>query len=227
MTRLIALTLAMLAGLVTTAAAQYCPSTDDGACSDRWNALGFALSEFEDIAGQALGPEAAQCFAADNARWRDAARVACAGDACVNALYADRMSSLLVFVPEAETVEGVDFVTTPQLVAVIAPEFETAEPADPERAPDFEARGMLLQASEDINHMGLALKDARGRDLVLVQEMDIGNQPGHALVIGLIDGEPQQEFLVRGGGVISADGEPKDFASNQCRFVYRMPIPDN
>lgn len=227
MIRTIALALTVFTGLATGASAQYCLSVDDGACSDRWNRLGLALAEYEDIAGAALGPEAAQCLAADSARWRDAARTVCSGDACVNALYADRMSSLLVFVPEAEPVEGLDFVSTPQLVAVIAPEYETAEPADTATAPDFEARGVLLQASADINHMGLALRDMRNRDLVLVQEMDIGNQPGHALVMGLIEGEPAQEFLVRGGGVIGADGEAGDFASNQCRFVYRMPIPDN
>lgn len=224
--RIVVLATMMLAGVTLPAWAQYCPSTDDGACSSHWTAVGDALAEYEDIAAAALGPEGAQCLAADSARWREAVRAACSGDACLSALYADRMSSLLVFVPEGEPVEGIDFVATPQLVAVIGPEFETAEPADAGSAPDFEARGILLQASADINHMGLALKDAGGRDLVLVQEMDIGNQTGHALVEGLIAGEPDQEFLVRGGGVAGADGDFADFASNQCRFVYRMPIPD-
>jgi hypothetical protein len=189
------------------------------------NIVESTLWEYEQVVGQALGQEAARCLSADSARWNTALFTTCRSDACFNAAYADRLSSLLVFLPEAEPVEGLDFVTTPQLVAIVAPEAETAEPADDFAAPEFEVQGTLVHASADKKHMGLAVQTGGGPAMVIVPDMDIGNQPSHALLQSLIADEPEQQFLVVGG--VAETENALDFKTNHCRFIYRMPIPDN
>lgn len=184
------------------------------------SALEDTLFTYEQIVGEALGPEAARCLAADSSRWNTALGQACLGDSCHVAAYADRLSSLLTFLPEAGPVEGVDFVTTPQLVTILAPEPEAMDPDD--FAPlDTEIIGTLSHASADPNAMGLAASDQTG-DHVIVFDIDIGNQAGHATLQSLIADEPGQSFLVRG-----ASDDNGNFSASQCRLVYRMPIPDN
>lgn len=216
-----------IAGVLTVLAAlscgpafgQYCASGDD-ACSTRLTVWEDALFGYEQVVGEALGPEAARCLAADSSRWNSALANMCLGDACRQAAYADRLSSLLVFLPEAGPVEGIDFVTTPQLVTILAPEAEAVDPDD-FAPPDSDVFGQLSQASTDIDHMGLAIKDAAG-DHVVVLEIDIGGQAGHDTIQQLIADEPGQRFMVRG----STD-ELGNFKAGQCRLIYRMPIADN
>lgn len=178
------------------------------------------LLAYERVAGDALGPEAARCLAADSSRWNAALSEACLSDSCRMAAYADRLSSLLTFLPEAGPIEGLDFVTTPQLVTILAPEAE-AEPKDDFAPPDTEIVGTLAHTSADPDHMGLAVSDETGEHVV-VFDMDIGNQSGHGVLQSLIADEPGQYFLVRG-----ASDEVGNFLAGQCRLVYRMPIPDN
>lgn len=184
------------------------------------SALEDTLFAYEQIVGEALGPEAARCLAAESSRWNAALAGMCLGDDCRLAAYADRLSSLLTFLPEAGPVDGLDFVTAPQLVTILAPEAEAESPDD--FAPlDSDIVGTLGHASADPDHMGLAVSNAAG-DHVLVFDMDIGNQPGHDVLQSVIADEPGQHFLVRG----SID-DAGNFLSGQCRLVYRMPIPDN
>jgi hypothetical protein len=217
--RRLGLGLAMLLACSGTALAQYC-AEDDIVCTEHWYLLEETLFNYEQIAGKALGPEAARCLAADSSRWHSAMAQMCLGDSCRNAAYAERLSSLLSFLPEAEPVAGLDFVTTPQLVTVLAPEAEAGE-ADDFAPLDTDIHGLLIHASADANRMGLAVVDEAGTH-VIVYDMDIGNQPGHDVLQGLIAGEADLRFLVRG----SAD-EAGNFSAGQCRLVYRMPIPDN
>lgn len=207
---------AMLAG---GAAAQYC-AEGDIACDERWYQLEETLFAYEQAAGAALGPEAARCLAADSAHWHTALAQTCLGGSCRSAAYAERLSSLLVFLPEAEPPDGLDFVTTPQLVTVLAPEAEAPEPDD-QAGLDADVYGTLAHASADPDHMGLAVTDGAGEHVVIF-DMDMGNQAGHDVLQSLIADEPGQRFLVRG-----AADEAGNFKPNQCRLVYRMPIPDN
>ncbi len=210
---------AFAAALTGSAAAQYC-AEDDIACDERWYLLEETLFAYEQAAGAALGPAAARCLAADSSHWHTALAEICLGDSCRMAAYGERLSSLLTFVPEAEPVDGIDFVTTPQLVTVLAPEPEAGE-ADHQGALDADVYGTLIHAGNDPGHMGLAVADGAGEH-VIVFDMDIGNQDGHGVLQALIADEPGQRFLVRG-----ATDEAGNFRSNQCRLIYRMPIPDN
>jgi hypothetical protein len=211
--------LAIVLAMTCCAWAQYC-AEDDMACTEHWYLLEETLFAYEQVVGKALGPEAAQCLAADSSRWHAAQAQTCLGDSCRNAAYAERMSSLLTFLPEAEPVGGLDFVTTPQLVAVLAPEAEAAKVDD--FAPlDSGIFGLLSHASADAEHMGLAISDESGTH-VIVQDMDIGNQAGHGVIQALLADEPDGRFLVRG-----ALDDVGNFSAGQCRLVYRMPIPDN
>ena len=216
--RLAVMMLAMTSGA---AFAQHCESADK-ACSTKWSVLEDALFGYTQIAGEALGPEAARCLSADNDRWNAQLDTVCLGDSCRTQAYSERLSSLLVFLPEAEPVEGIDFATAPQLVTVLAPE-TGVEGADDYANPDTDVVGTLVHASADADHMGLAVRDDAGEH-VMVFDMDIGNQPGHAVLQGLIADEPDLQFLVRGAG---DDSAVANFRPNRCRLVYRMPIPDN
>jgi len=205
-----AIGIGLVAGLVMTGSATAQSISD----------LEDTLFNYEQIVGEALGPEAARCLAADSGRWNIALSEMCLADGCRVGAYADRLSSLLTFLPDAGPVEGIDFVSTPQLVTILAPEPEAVDPDD--FAPlDTQIIGTLGHASADPNTMGLAASDPAG-DHVIVFDMDIGNQPGHAVLQSLIADEPGQYFMVRG----STD-DNGNFIAGQCRLVYRMPIPDN
>lgn len=211
--RTIAGALLLVLSLSGSAWAQFC-AEDDIVCIERYYQLEETLFAYEQLAGRTLGAEASQCLADDSGRWHaDLARL-CLGDACREAAFADRLSSLAGLVPGAGPLDGVDFVPTMALVTVLAPEAEAADPADFAPA---DIVGTLVHAGAEPDHMGLAASDDAGAH-VIVFDMDIGNQSGHATLQDLIADEPGRRFLVRG----SID-ELGNFLPSQCRLVYRLP----
>jgi hypothetical protein len=107
-----------------------------------------------------------------------------------------------------------------ELAAVLGPETGEVPVATPPMP--FEASGPLVWASENIEHMGLAVDAGASAEHVFVFDMDIGNQPGHDWLLQLIEAAPEAEVLVRGSSVMAPDGTV-NFDASQCRMVYRLP----
>jgi hypothetical protein len=113
-----------------------------------------------------------------------------------------------------------DLPEAPSLLAVVGPETEASTPPGPSAA--LEVRGDLVHASANAEHMGIAVRDGNGADHVFILDMDIGNQPGHDEVLGLVGTSPTAQVLVRGQRHVAPDGVA-DFAASRCRLVYQLP----
>ncbi len=104
-------------------------------------------------------------------------------------------------------------------IAVLAPEAEAGPARD--HAPLLDVTGALVHASAHPEHMGLAVRDAAG-DYVFVFDMDIGNQPAHDEVLGLVGTSPTASVRVLGTAASAPDGVD-NFDVAACRVVYLLP----
>lgn len=204
------------------AAAQYdqC-GEDDIACQELWYGLEETLFLYEQGVLNVIGESARQCFEADIAAWHEEVAASCGEDAaCTETAYRERLASLDPLQPGMNAADGVAMEGIAELAAVLGPETGEAPPASPPMP--FEASGPLVWASENIEHMGLAVDAGASAEHVIVFEMDIGNQPGHDWLLQLIEAAPEAEVLVRGSTVTAPDGVA-NFDTAQCRLVYRLP----
>jgi len=104
-------------------------------------------------------------------------------------------------------------------IAVLASEAEAGPARD--HAPLLDVTGALVHASAHPEHMGLAVRDAAG-DHVFVFDMDIGNQPAHDEVLGLVGTSPTASVRVLGTAANAPDGVD-NFDVAACRVVYLLP----
>jgi len=104
-------------------------------------------------------------------------------------------------------------------LAALAPEAE----AGPVRADAavLDVTGALVHASGDPEYMGLAVRDASG-DHVFVFDMDLGNQPAHEELLGLVGSSPTATVRVLGTSIPIAGGT-SNFDVAACRVVYLLP----
>lgn len=219
----------LTAMLAAPAAAQSTPAVaqydqcgeDDIECQELWYWLEETLFLYEEGVLSLVGEGAAPCFKADIAAWREAVAASCGENAaCTETAYRERLASLDPLQPGMNAAEGVAMDGIAELAAVLGP--ETGDAPAPTPPMPFEASGPLVWASENIEHMGLAVDGGASAEHVIVYDMDIGNQPGHDWLLQLIETAPEAEVLVRGSAVTAPDGVA-NFDSAQCRLVYRLP----
>lgn len=165
-------------------------------CADEeLHTLDDMLSRYIAAAMPALG-DGAQCFEADQQQWHEGVREGCAGDVPCQAQAfrrrLEQLDSLLTAVPPAPE----------------APETAGGEP--------HEVTGKLLWEQQDVNNMGLAVRDAKGAVHVIVPDMDMGASPTHDAIRAAIASSTSATFTVR--GTKSPDG---GFAMDQCRLIWR------
>lgn len=193
-----------------------CPERDI-ACHERLYQLEETLFQYEAGIARQLGEPARACWQSDSEAFRKLLD-ACHDVACREAALRDRLASLHDL-QRSEDRAALELPEVPILVAVLGPEPE----APPSGAPvPFEARGALVHASEHVEHMGIAVHSDSGHDHVIVPDMDIGSQPGHDAVLGLVGTSPTAQVLVRGYRRVAADGIA-DFDISGCRLVYQLP----
>jgi hypothetical protein len=194
---------------------------DDIACSERFYQLEETLFLYEEGVANRIGDRARACWRSD----RDAFRRtldACGDNTCREAALRERLASLHDM-QAREHRAGFDLPEAPQLVAVLGPETETAAPRDDDQAPvPFEARGSLIHAFGQPEHMGIAVHAASGEEHVFIHDMDIGNQPDHDEVLGLVGTSPTAQVLVRGYRHLAPDGVA-NFDTARCRLAYQLP----
>ena len=160
--------------------------------------------------------DAAACVKADQRDWVKHVRDACGPEAvCLKTAYLARLAVFDGLQPGVTALKHVELPRGPVLMTAIPPEADTAP--SPSARP-FEARGRLVHESADINNMGFAVKPAKGQVRAFVYDMSIGNSPAHEVVRGLIEQEPNANFLVRG-----SEGAEGGFSDGECRFVYKLP----
>jgi hypothetical protein len=167
--------------------------------------------------------EAAPCLQADAERWQREVLQACTDDGCREQAHIARLAELHDIQPGVSQLSDWEPPPVPALIAVLAPEFPSEESgADLSETPDFEAEGLLAMASENIEHMGLALRAENDSEHVLVFDMDLGNQPLHGTLQALMNADPEARYRVRGHGEVAPDGIA-NFSPAYCRFIYRLP----
>lgn len=193
-----------------------CPEQDI-ACHERWYQLEETLFQYEAGVARQLGEPARACWQSDSEAFRRLLD-ACGDVACREAALRDRLASLHDL-QRSEDRATLDLPEVPVLVAVLGPEPEAPPPGT---LLPFEARGALVHASEHAEHMGIAVRADSGHDHVFVPDMDIGSQPGHDAVLGLVGTSPTAQVLVRGYRRAAADGIA-DFDISGCRLVYQLP----
>lgn len=175
--------------------------------------LDVYLSRYYGAAQEGLR-DGASCLKADQRNWVKTVRNACGKDvACLKAAHLERLGTLHGIQAGASALTVIELPNVPALMAAIPPEVESL-PGDP--AKTFEASGQLVHEMDDINNMGLAVRDEAGAH-AFVFDMTLGNSQSHALVQSLMASEPQSRFLVRG-----TPGPEGSFADGACRFVYRV-----
>jgi hypothetical protein len=191
---------------------------EDIDCTEKWYWLGETLFLHEAGASNTVGPAAETCLAANSAAWREAVGRACTGPDCVEAAYMDRLASLAPLQPGMNQITR-ELPEVAELVAVLGPETG----ADPQGSGEpLEIAGDLLLAGEHREHMGIAIDAGDGAAHVITFDMDIGNQPGHQMLLSLIESDPDARFHVSGTAEIAPDGVA-NFNTDQCRYVYRLP----
>jgi hypothetical protein len=194
---------------------------DDIACSERFYQLEETLFLYEEGVANRVGDRARACWQSD----RDAFRRtldACGDNICRETALRERLASLHDM-QAREHRAGFDLPVAPQLIAVLGPEIETTAPRDDDQAlVPFEARGSLIHAFDQPEHMGIAVHAASGEEHVFIHDMDIGNQPDHDEVLGLVGTSPTAQVLVRGYRHLAPDGVA-NFDTARCRLAYQLP----
>jgi hypothetical protein len=189
---------------------------DDIACQETTYQLEETLFLYEGAVAKAVGEAAQSCWRDDVAAFRRALDD-CGDPDCRHARLRERLASLSDLQPPATRAAIALPPRVPLLLAVLGP--EEATEADDETAP-LEARGDLVLASTAPEHMGVAVRDGR-REHVIVFDMDIGNQPGHDGLMGLVGTSPTTRVLVRGYRRMAPDGVA-NFDPGRCRQVYQL-----
>lgn len=174
---------------------------------------------------------AAACLDADQQRWEQTTRAACAGDAaCLRRAILARLATLDSHQPGASRITAFPLPRAPVLVTALPPvaELEDASGGDRNADVPLTVTGQLVHENADIENMGLAIRTPDGRSTVLVPDMDIGSSPTHdALFIALKEDRSEESRGSGATGLYRAEGvkDPASggFALNHCRFVYRLP----
>ncbi len=104
-----------------------------------------------------------------------------------------------------------------ELIAVLRPSVE----AETDKNEAFEARGSLIHATENPEHMGVAVQDG-DKQYVFIFEMDMSADPSQDEVLGLVGTSPTTQVLVRGVAQPAPTGV-NNFDSSHCRWVYQLP----
>lgn len=192
---------------------------DDIACHERFYQLEETLFLYEAGIANQIGEQARACWRADSEAFRRTL-AGCGDNACREAALRERLASLHFLQPEGNRATLELPSDAAQLVAVLGPETEAAAAAG--TPVPFEARGGLVHASDHPEHMGVAVQAAGGEQHVFIHDMDIGNQPGHDEVLGLVGTSPTARILVRGHRSVAPDGVA-DFDVASCRLVHQLP----
>lgn len=190
------------------------------ACIERVYQLEETLGMYEAGVAATVGATAQGCWRADVETARRAVE-ACNDIACRQKAMLERVASLHDLQP-ADRRAAIDLPPAPLLVAVIGPEPEAGPPATKSGAPEaLAARGQLVHALGDPLHRGIAVRTDSGQEHVVILDADIGRQPTHERVRGLVGSSPSAQVLVRGTGRMEADGVP-NFDASSCRLVYQL-----
>lgn len=104
-----------------------------------------------------------------------------------------------------------------ELIAVLRPSVE----GETDKDAAFEARGSLIHATENPEHMGIAVQDGE-KQHVFIFEMDMGADSSQDEVLGLVGTSPTTQVLVRGIAQLAPTGI-NNFDSSHCRWVYQLP----
>lgn len=171
-------------------------TTEKEVCADEeLHTLGELITRYLAAALPALD-DGAPCLEADQQKWQDSVRDACGGDVpCQAEAFRRRLDQL------------------DKLLTAVPPSPEMPETAGGE---PFEVTGKLLWEQQDINNMGLAVRDEKGALHVIVLDMDMGSSSTHDAIRSAIASSTSTAFTVR--GTRSPDG---GFAMDQCRIVWR------
>lgn len=194
----------------------------DIACDERIYQLEETLLAYEAGAAKKIGEGAQACWKADSDAFRKTVD-SCKNMACKEEALLTRLSSL-DFLQSEEQRASLELPPTPILLAVLAPDSDSAsaaEPAVPDAKLQFEVRGGLIHAREHPEHMGIAVSSDQ-KDHVFIFDMDIGNQPGEDEIMGLVGASPTVQVLVRGQRIDAPTGVA-NFDPARCRWVYEMP----
>jgi hypothetical protein len=189
---------------------------NDVACQETTYQLEETLFLYEAAVAKAIGDAARPCWSDDVAAFRRGIEE-CGDPDCRQARLRERLASLSDLQPPTHRAEIRLPSQVPLLIAVLGPENGTG--ADDEAVP-LVARGDLVHASNDPEHMGLAVRDGR-HEHVIVFDIDLGDQPGHDAIMGLVGTSPTTRVLARGYRRMAPDGTA-NFDTGRCRQVYQL-----
>jgi hypothetical protein len=190
-----------------------------GAATEGDTELDALLARHEAAVEHRVDEAALGCWRDDQDAFRRAL-AACGDGACRSGILLQRISSLDYLQPQATRTKR-ELPTVPSLIAVLAPDPDAPDEADPALTP-FEARGNLVHASEHPEHMGLAVQVQGGSQHVFILDMFIDAEAGQREVLGLLEAHAPRQVQVRGFSRVESTGVP-NFDTNRCRWVYLLP----
>lgn len=190
----------------------------DAACVEAEH-LGELVARYEAAVETRVDASAAMCWSADRETFRTSL-AACTDADCRVQAQLRRLAVLDYLQPGATRVDR-DLPAEPALIAVLGPDPDS--PGGNAAAPaTFDARGALVHAADDPEHMGIAVRAADGRQHVFIHDMFIDADAGQAELLGLLEGGARRDVHVRGHALAAPTGVP-NFDTNRCRWVYLLP----
>lgn len=157
-----------------------------------------------------------KCFDDDQRLWMKNVRDACRGETqCLTIALRARLTALHPLQPGAAALGDLEMPGVPTLETVIppVPGVDSGTTGDT----PMEIVGQLVRENEDIDNLGLAVRDAQSAPHVFVYDMDIGSSPTHDPVRAHIRNGTDATFRVV--GIKAPSGT---LAHDRCRFVYRL-----
>jgi hypothetical protein len=193
----------------------------DIACQERLYQLEETLFAYEAGVASQIGEQAQPCWRADSDAFRRTVD-ACDSVECKEVALLERIASIHFLQPNEDRAT-LDLPAAALLLAVLGPDTDVGMPGvQSESAGAFEVQGSLVHAGEHPEHMGVAVRSRGGDDHVFIFDMDIGNQPGHDEVLGLVGTSPTTQVLVRGYQHLAPSGIA-NVDTSRCRLVYQLP----
>jgi hypothetical protein len=187
-------------------------------CEERMYQLEETVFAYEAGVARQLGAAAQACWKIDSDAFRRSVDE-CDSIACKEAALLKRIASLHWLQAEKHRA-AIDLPEAPELLAVLAPFADAgAAVTNPNAGTALEVSGGLVHAQAHPEHMGIAVRENE-MDHVFIFDMDIGNQPGHDEVLGLVGTSPTTQVLVRGARLVAPTGIA-NFDPAQCRWVYQ------
>lgn len=187
-------------------------------CADaEVSALDEHLGRFYFAARERLA-ENGSCLVADQQLWLRGNRNTCADGACLKRAYLSRLSELVALQPGMNLPRNLELPPGPALAWAIATPPEAKD--DPKlRSKPFRVEGRL-----EFGDSGYAVRDAQGKEHVLILAMFLGGATATALQVTLETGKTAR-FAARGFLSEKEESGRAYFDSHHCVYLYRLPSP--